>query len=667
VQTYTYDSLGRLSTIQDVFSPIFTYTYDKDGRVSEVSSGSFGLAEHRQYDLEGRLASTVDSTKDTSSTSGTGSAVLHSNVYHYDARGNAIETDATQEVSHNNYSALGTMVHGIILPQPGPLKYVFDLDEEIYLPDAFGNAQWKWATTSPSNDSLANAQHLYYHAHTGRLDSATYHTTNQQINPPQSHYQSALFDHAGNRWFNTFQDSPNDVDYNVGATVSYYDAGNRLRVADRQTCFYDASVPSCVTNEQNLPFTEETRYEDYYYDALGRRVLLRSRDDVITPCIVNATPTHPGCFGAIERTVYDGNQVLYEIRMPGDDSVPAAELERDTGGVATYVGHDYLTPYGRVVYLHGLDLDDPLDIIRVGQDSSWPGPVAVAPRTNWRGAYDGGVFTLPHPGSQFLCKDYGSGHNGESCFSQTWPAPRFGYWRQDQGNNSNMAPDPWIGSLVTGHRDVSNLLYLRNRYFDPQSQTFTQEDPAGLAGGLNAYGFAHGDPVNYADPFGLAYCIQRGNCTQSDGGEGDIEKLKEEGARDAMEPAGPSVADIAMLTIPGAEEAKLGEEVVATAVEAGGRRSAAVATEGIYEFTAASGKTYVGQSGNIAARIAQHLRSGKLLAADASSVRTTEVLGGKTAREVAEQVRINQLGGILKLENKVNPIGPARSHLLPPP
>jgi hypothetical protein len=32
---------------------------------------------------------------------------------------------------------------------------------------------------------------------------------------------------------------------------------------------------------------------------------------------------------------------------------------------------------------------------------------------------------------------------------------------------------------------------------------FTQEDPAGLAGGLNLYGFAGGDPVSYSDPFGL--------------------------------------------------------------------------------------------------------------------------------------------------------------------
>jgi murein DD-endopeptidase MepM/ murein hydrolase activator NlpD len=32
---------------------------------------------------------------------------------------------------------------------------------------------------------------------------------------------------------------------------------------------------------------------------------------------------------------------------------------------------------------------------------------------------------------------------------------------------------------------------------------FTQLDPIGLAGGLNLYGFADGDPVNFSDPFGL--------------------------------------------------------------------------------------------------------------------------------------------------------------------
>jgi len=44
---------------------------------------------------------------------------------------------------------------------------------------------------------------------------------------------------------------------------------------------------------------------------------------------------------------------------------------------------------------------------------------------------------------------------------------------------------------------------MRNRYYDPSTGQFTQTDPIGLAGGLNAYGFAAGDPVSYSDPYGL--------------------------------------------------------------------------------------------------------------------------------------------------------------------
>jgi len=47
---------------------------------------------------------------------------------------------------------------------------------------------------------------------------------------------------------------------------------------------------------------------------------------------------------------------------------------------------------------------------------------------------------------------------------------------------------------------------MRNREYDPLTGRFTQEDPIGLAGGLNLYGFANGDPVNFSDPFGLRAC-----------------------------------------------------------------------------------------------------------------------------------------------------------------
>jgi RHS repeat-associated protein len=54
--------------------------------------------------------------------------------------------------------------------------------------------------------------------------------------------------------------------------------------------------------------------------------------------------------------------------------------------------------------------------------------------------------------------------------------------------------------------DATGTYNRRNREYDPQTARWTQEDPAGLAGGLNLYGFAAGDPANFSDPFGLRAC-----------------------------------------------------------------------------------------------------------------------------------------------------------------
>jgi RHS repeat-associated protein len=60
-----------------------------------------------------------------------------------------------------------------------------------------------------------------------------------------------------------------------------------------------------------------------------------------------------------------------------------------------------------------------------------------------------------------------------------------------------------VGTLTDEKRDATRTHYRRNRYVDPATGRFTQEDPIGLAGGLSVYGFADGDAVSYSDPFGL--------------------------------------------------------------------------------------------------------------------------------------------------------------------
>ena len=97
-------------------------------------------------------------------------------------------------------------------------------------------------------------------------------------------------------------------------------------------------------------------------------------------------------------------------------------------------------------------------------------------------------------------------------------------------------------------------------------------------------------------------------------------------------------------------------------------RAATAAEEGIYAIRGAEG-TYVGQSGNITERFSQHLieNGGRFTQEELNAAERFAVPGGKTAREIAEQQKIDDFGGIAKLLNKRNPIGERRFDLMPQP
>jgi RHS repeat-associated protein len=51
--------------------------------------------------------------------------------------------------------------------------------------------------------------------------------------------------------------------------------------------------------------------------------------------------------------------------------------------------------------------------------------------------------------------------------------------------------------------DGTGLYYYRARYYSPAWGRFVSEDPIGLAGGINLYAYGLGNPVSFADPYGL--------------------------------------------------------------------------------------------------------------------------------------------------------------------
>jgi RHS repeat-associated protein len=422
-----------------------------------------------------------------------------------------------------------------------------------------------------------------------------------------------------------------------------YDADGRLLLSVKETTNDGSGTwPAIGVRDPNWyevygPF-ERGVTEEYRYDALGRRVWVRAHRDPYCPTQRDRDSTTV-CVSTIERTVYDGNQVIAEIRQPGSDDALASVLESDGLAAEQPIEH-----FGQVGYVHGGGIDRPLELWR-----NYAGSVTkLVTHYQWQGALElgttlsGQLIQCGLAGAVSPCEDI-DWPGAKIRFGLIWPHPTLG-------------PPSWWGTMAGMKENATGMRDMRNRQYDPKTGRFTQEDPIGLAGGANLYGFAQGDAVNFSDPFGLCppawLCKYIGAQAGQDAAEYWATIAANSGG---LRAAGANVAGgFASLWTPHTYHQTI------AAFNSIGRISEAV--EGIYEFVTTNGDLYVGQSGDVASRLNQHVDRGKLH--PSSSVGVQPVAGGKTSREIAEQKRINEHGGVSNLANLRNPIGLRREHLL---
>jgi len=325
-------------------------------------------------------------------------------------------------------------------------------------------------------------------------------------------YVGILYDAAGNRRFSGLVQTSAGVEASYNDEVLYYGADNKLRATDG----FQRAGSATLQPEASRTF------EEYRYDAMGRRVVVRSRRECQWSYDASCVA------GVVRRTVWDGSSELFEIQMPDsatwreNDTLHVGSVWASTYGLKLQCGISAFM--GRIAYVASPTVDQPLELIRLNLEAQvpnigglttscqgesyydyfkWPGPLVYAPVYDWRGVADEGTL------ANGAARSYTA--TGEGAFAQP-------PWQDivDNFNRFGVGVDQWFGEVVTQKKDGSGQMYRRNRFYDPQTGLFTQEDPAGLAGGLNAYGFADGDPINYDDPFGL--CPVRGNCTQANVG-----------------------------------------------------------------------------------------------------------------------------------------------------
>jgi RHS repeat-associated protein len=518
--SYDYYRFGALRRIVDPGSTTYEWTYDALTRPDTfrvaASGAPYRIREVRRYYADGSSRWRVRSTDSLD--------VVLSDSLEYDKRGKVAEAfreslvQYQSEQSSFHYDGLGAI---LAHERTSIVHSGFDVEE--YRNDGFGNVYW-----SRSRNGAGGPEH-YYHSQFSIVGELM--ERGSALLEPLETAQGAFRETthqthigAGLTALNTTRESytsPGGEGYVwlwSGQTASrhYYDGNSRL---------------AAVQQYQWSSSANSGTWEDYRYDALGRRILTRTlRESGNAPSGSTGLCTDTGgiCRSYLERVAWDGDQIAWEGRS----------------AIGTSVGSNS----GSIYYVHGPGLDAPLAVNRDG--------TTRVINYNWRGLAESSLLTNGNAGDCSI---------GNCTISVDWPSMAGAYLTRHYESASPPGAATWLGSLPANGAGSTGMLYRRNRYYDPGTGRFTQEDPIGLAGGLNLYGFAEGDPVNFDDPFGLFGC-KRSECGCLLGSDGELAGTFSPALRDAVTEAEHEEFPPRVVSVDPSEALATGGESVAIGV-----------------------------------------------------------------------------------------------------
>lgn len=230
----------------------------------------------------------------------------------------------------------------------------------------------------------------------------------------------------------------------------YYDGLGRMTGSRHFELKTDSSVIELFHTAHQ--FIQKKFFADYWWNSV----------DVIW--VTTATPIN------LETACkYDAVGRMWD---PCDNGAPALSFD---GNNVVRTGDDRLDASKRVFsFVHGPGLDDPLLARKVNEG-------VLIYITNGQGE----VFSIANA----------NGSDTRTRLFSDNPALAGGI--RNAGSFDNQSP----GATGVG------LSYYRNRFYDTETGRWTQEDPIGIAGGVNLYAYAGNDPSSYSDPFGLEPCL----------------------------------------------------------------------------------------------------------------------------------------------------------------
>ncbi len=363
---FTWEDWGALKTVTDPQNHTVTWTYDALGRPQTIQYPG-ALSQTLGYDKDDNVISDLVSNIGTDFPR-YGSTTLRNVAFQYDGRGKVLrstETGGFQESTTAAYSGLGYLTNftmsqsGSILILAGTVPQASYSTAEGYTPDGLGNI----TARTRSSTLIANGQSLDAGSGNGivTLQAQTGRLLFESMSGVPRNY---VYDAAGNTTF--FSSVPADGPWQERRSL--YGPDGQLRFADWRFA-------------RNLVDFWKSTFEEYRYDALGRRVLVRSQ----RVCGGGGVPSPQGAefaeckAGFVRRTIWDGAQELGEIQVP--DNAAFFEADSFTTPLSKSDATEDPNPYyGRVIYTPGLVIDQPVTITRLDYTDF---PFGATEATRW--------------------------------------------------------------------------------------------------------------------------------------------------------------------------------------------------------------------------------------------------------------------------------------------
>ena len=277
------------------------------------------------------------------------------------------------------------------------------------------------------------------------------------------------YDRSGNRR----QNAHNDVLAHT-ATFTYPSSNNRVTSSSDSSWLTHGKAVSTYTYDVSGSRTKDTlanKYvQAYQYDAAER---LRGTAR-IEPSSVTAAG---GGSIFVNDTVHNGNTCDY--------NADGLSIRGCGVGIANYVGANVVRErVGDWWYVSGPGLDEPVMAVK-----RMPSGGSVVTQA-WLPVFSDGR------GQLIAIADSAGNLDG----NVTTPEYDAGIWNSSGLTAHAQSFNPRRQATPGGIDTVSNF---RNRQYDPATGRWLQEDPSGMAGGVNLYEYNGNDPNSFSDPFGL--------------------------------------------------------------------------------------------------------------------------------------------------------------------